>query len=270
MNPGLAVLAVAVVAGGIIAVSSRESRVAVMGLTLAAVTAPLIGDPLPDPLPLAARVVAALLAGYLLWIALRTDPPTRGSRLGWPVEALIAAAAGAAGYGAIRIVTGGGGLGDGSGTGALLELGPREALAAGTALGALALGPVLIGRDVLRLGIGLSLGVLAAQLVRLGLAGPPSALEHVVTAGLSVAISAAVATLAAQAIRSGGGLEVTGSPRAAAGPRAAAKPGASARRAGTGTGAGADDAPLEDPGPDATDRPVTPRSGVGRRSVPGR
>jgi hypothetical protein len=69
MSPGLAALAVAVVAGGIIAVSSREARVAVLGLILAGVTAPLIGDPLPDPLALASRVIAMVLGGYLLWVA---------------------------------------------------------------------------------------------------------------------------------------------------------------------------------------------------------
>jgi len=272
MNPGLVALAVAVVAGGIVAVSSRESRVAVLGLTLAGVSAPLIGDPFPDPLALAVRVVATLLGGYLLWVALRGNPVTRGSRLGWPAEAMLAAAAGLAGYGAIRIVAASGGGGGDAGPAALLvALGPREALAAGTALAALAIGPVLVGRDVLRLGMGLTLGVLAAQLVRVGLAGSPSALEQIVTGGLTVAVAAGVATLAVHALRSGGSLEVSGRRRAAAGPSSPAGSGAPATAA---PGAGPASAPPgdgDDP-PVAPPRPVTsrPRSGVGRRSVPGR
>lgn len=237
MSPGLAALAVAVVAGGIIAVSSRESRVAVLGLTLAGVTAPLIGDPLPEPLALAARVVATVLAGYLLWICLRSGPVTAGSPLGWPVEALIAAAAGGAGFGA-------GGL--------VAELGPREAVATGAALAAIAVAPMLIARDALRLAVSLSLGVIAAGLLRVGLAGSPPALEQVVLGGLSVAIAAGSGAVIVQSLRRGDGLEPAGGPRAAAdhygGPR-------------------------RSPGPTPAvpePRPPRPRSGIGRRSVPGR
>jgi hypothetical protein len=267
VNPGLAALAVAVVAGGIIAVSTRESRVAVLGLTLSAVTAPLIGDPLPDLLPLAVRVVAAMLAGYLLWIAVRQNPPTRGSRLGWPVESLVAVAAGIAGFGAIRFVTGADDLGDLPAL--LVERGPREALAAGTALAVTAAAPILVGRDVLRLGIGLSLGVLAAQLLRVGLAGNPSSLEHIVTGGLTIAVAAAVATLAAQALRSTGGLDLSPTGRGPARPRPDWHPDGEARRGPSAAPPAAGDPP---PGT-ATDRSrpaVTPRSGVGRRSVRGR
>src|SRR5688572_22147958 len=87
----------------------------------------------PGLAALGVRVVATLLGGYLLWIALRNQPVTRGSRLGWPVEGLFATAGGLAGYGAIRIVTGGGG-GEGTTTALFAALGPAEALAAGTAL----------------------------------------------------------------------------------------------------------------------------------------
>ncbi len=268
MNPGLAALAVAVVAGGIIAVSTRESRVAVLGLTLCAVTAPLIGDPLPELLPLAVRVIAAMLAGYLLWIAVRQNPPTRGSRLGWPVESLVAVAAGIAGFGAIRFVTGGDDPGDLPAL--LVERGPREALAAGTALAVTAAAPILVGRDVLRLGIGLSLGVLAAQLLRVGLAGNPSSLEHIVTAGLTVAVAAAVATLAAQALRSTGGLELSSTGRGAAGPRPEWHPDDPGSPGRAAEPPAEEDDPPTWPTSDRTRPPVTPRSGVGRRSVRGR
>ncbi len=70
MSPWLVGLAVAAVVGGIAAVSAREPRTAVVGLALVAIATPLIVDPFPQPLPLAARLVAAILAGYLLWAAL--------------------------------------------------------------------------------------------------------------------------------------------------------------------------------------------------------
>jgi hypothetical protein len=195
---------------------------------------------------------------------------TRGSRLGWPVETTFAAAAGLAGYGAIQIVAGGGAGGEAESAALLVASGPREALAAGTALAALAIGPVLVGRDVLRLGVGLTLGMQAAQLVRVGLAGSPSALEQIVTGGLTVAVAAGVATLAVHAIGSGGSLEVSGRRRAAAGPGSPAASAALGTQPGRDAAGKAPDAG-DDP-PAAPPRPATarPRSGIGRRSVPGR
>jgi hypothetical protein len=249
VNLLLAAVAIVVVAGGVIAVSSRESRAAILGLTLAAVAAPLVADPLPEMLPLAARLVAAILGGFLLWVAVRGQPATRGSRLGWPVEGLLAAAAAVAGFGAIGIVA--------PGPAAEVLVGadraviaPREALAAGFATASLAIGPIFAGRDVLRLGTGLVLAVLAAQLVRVGLAGSPSGFEQIVTAGLTVAVAGASASLAANAVQSGSGLEPSTVPRPAAGPRPAAEPATPA-------------------GAEASPRRFGPRS-AGRRSLPGR
>ncbi|HEV8490013.1 MAG TPA: hypothetical protein VGQ58_09530 [Candidatus Limnocylindrales bacterium] len=249
MNLLLAAVAIVVVAGGVIAVSSRESRPAILGLTLAAVAAPLVADPLPDMLPLASRLVAAILGGFLLWVAVRGQPATRGSRLGWPVEGLLAAAAAVAGFGAIGIVAPGPAAEVLVGAGRAV-VAPREALAAGFATGALAIGPIFAGRDVLRLGTGLVLAVLAAQLVRVGLAGSPSGLEQIVTAGLTVVVAGASATLAANAVQSGRGLEPSTVPRPAAGPRPAAEPGG-------------------ETGEEASPRRFGPRS-AGRRSLPGR
>jgi hypothetical protein len=252
MNLLLAAAAIVVVAGGVVAVSWRESRPAILGLTLAAVAAPLVADPLPDTLPLAARLVGAILGGFLLWVAVRGQPATRGSRLGWPVEGLLAAAAAVAGFGAIGIVA--------PGQAEVLVgseravIAPREALAAGFATGALAIGPIFAGRDVLRLGTGLVLAVLAAQLVRVGLAGSPSGLEQVVTAGLTVVVAGAAASLAANAVRSGSGLEPSTAARPAAGPRQGS--GSAARESG-------------DPGEDEHVPRFGPRS-AGRRSLPGR
>ena len=253
MNLLLAAAAIVVVAGGVVAVSWRESRPAIVGLTLAAVAAPLVADPLPDTLPLAARLVGAILGGFLLWVAVRGQPATRGSRLGWPVEALLASAAAVAGFGAIGIVV--------PGPAAEVLVGaeraviaPREALAAGFATGALAIGPIFAGRDVLRLGTGLVLAVLAAQLVRVGLAGSPSGLEQIVTGGLTVVVAGTAATLAANAVRSGSGLEPSTAARPAAGPR----PGRDSPAGATG-----------DPGADEAVPRFGPRS-AGRRSLPGR
>jgi hypothetical protein len=204
MNPGLAVLAVAIVAGGVIAVSAREARVGVLGLTLCTVTAPLMGGSLPEPLPLAARLVAAVLAGYLLWIAVRRQPVTRGSTLGWPVEALLAAAAGVAGFAASGFAGPAGG--------------PPEAEATAFALAALAVGPLLVGRDILRLAIGLVLGILAGSVGRVALAGSPAPLEQLVLAALTVAVAGAAGTIARGSIRSGSGLELQVSRKPAAGP----------------------------------------------------
>jgi hypothetical protein len=182
VNLWLAALAVAVVAGGVVAVSSRETRAAVLGLTVSGITAPLLADPLPAPLPLAARLIAAILAGYVLLISIRQRPLTRGSRLGWPVEALLAASAGVAGLGAA-------GFGGPAG-------GPAEAEAAAFALGALAIGPILRGADVFRLAIGLVLAVLAASVGHVALAGTPSALDEIVVSGLMIVLATAVATIA--------------------------------------------------------------------------
>ena len=95
MNPILAGVALAVIAGAIVVVSVRDARVVVLGLAVVLVLSAVLADPLAAPAGLAARFVAAILAAYLLWIAARdrTDDglpsaPTEGSRIGWPAEVL--------------------------------------------------------------------------------------------------------------------------------------------------------------------------------------
>jgi hypothetical protein len=192
VTPWLAALAVAVVAGGVIAVSAREARAAVLGLTISGVTAPLLADPPPTTLPLAARLLAAILAGYLLWISVRQRPLTRGSRLGWPVEAMLAAAAAVAGLGAAGFAGPAGG--------------PPEAEAAAFALAALAIGPILRTADVFRLAIGLLLAVLGAGVGRVALAGTPVPLDNLVIAGLTIVLAAAVGAIARSEARIAGAL----------------------------------------------------------------
>ena len=183
MNPALVGVALAVVLGALMAGSARNARTAILGLVLALVAAPVVADPLPDPLGLAARLVASILAGYLLWVATRGPRlRTGGSLVGWPTDAFLAAGAAVVGYGS-------------HGLGAPAA-GPEIASAAGFALAALAIVPVVSGRDVLRVGIGLALLITGALLVRTGVGGTPDALEELLTAGLVATLGGTVAILA--------------------------------------------------------------------------
>lgn len=190
MSPALLAAAAVVVAGGVVCLSARDARLALAGLAATLLVAPLVADPLPEPVVLAARTVSALLAVYLPWIVIR-DPSsaTRGSLLGWPVEALVAAAAFVIGFGT-------------AGLGAA-PLGPPVAQGAGFALVALSIGPIVFGRDIFRLGSGAVLLVGGTLLIRVGLAGTPSALEQLVTGILFVGLGGAVAFLAANAVAAG-------------------------------------------------------------------
>jgi hypothetical protein len=182
MNLLLAGLTAAVVAGAVVAVSTRETRESLLGLLVTLLAASLLADPLPGPLPFAARIAAALLAARLIAISIRgLDRPTAGSRLGWPVEALAAAAAGVIGYGT-------------HGLGAPAA-GPAAASAAGFAVGILAAAPIVTSRDVYRLGTGAMLLLVGGLLVRVGLGGTPSDLEQLVTCGLIAGVGGAVAVI---------------------------------------------------------------------------
>jgi hypothetical protein len=184
VNVALAGLTCVVVAGAVVALSAREARAALLGLLIALLGAILIADPLPGPLPIAARLVGALLACRLIAISIRDETqPTSGSRLGWPVEALTAAAAGVIGFGTHGL----GAPGDG----------PAEAQAAGFALGVLAAAPIISSRDTFRLGVGAILLLLGGSLVRVGLGGTPSDLEQLVTSGLVVGLGGAVGVIVA-------------------------------------------------------------------------
>ena len=183
MNPALAGVALAVALGALAAGSARNARTAILGLVVTLVAAPVLADPLPGSLGLAARLVAAILAGYLLWVATRGPRlRTGGSLVGWPTDAFLAAAAAVVGYGS-------------HGLGAPAA-GPALASAAGFALAALALVPIATGRDVLRVGIGLGLLISGALLVRTGLGGTPGELEELLTAGLVATLGGAIAILA--------------------------------------------------------------------------
>lgn len=186
MNPALVGVALAVVVGAVVAGSARNARSAILGLVVTMVAAPVLAEPMPAPLALAARLVGAVLAGYLLWIATRGDRvQTQGSLVGWPTEAFLAIAAAVVGYGS-------------HGLGAPTA-GPPLAAAAGFALAALAVLPVVTGRDILRIGLGLCLLLGGALLVRASLGGTPDPLEELMTAGLVATLGGAVAILAVAA-----------------------------------------------------------------------
>ena len=197
VNPGLVAIAGVAIAGAVVAGSARDPRGTVLGLLVVLLATPLLADPWPGPLPILARVAAALLAARFLTIGLRGESRTRGSTIGWPAEACIAAAAAAGGYGA-------------QGLGAP-AFGPPEAQAAAFALVALAVAPLITGRDVLRLGVGAILFVQAAVLIRQALDPAASAGEQLVTALLTIALGGAVAVIAAAA-SAGGGLAVLEEP----------------------------------------------------------
>jgi hypothetical protein len=139
-----------------------------------------------------------VLAGYLLWIAARGEVVrTGGSRVGWPTDTFLAIGAAVVGYGS-------------HGLGAPAA-GPALAAAAGFALAALAVLPVVTGRDILRIGIGLALLLGGALLVRISLGGTPNTLEELLTAGLVATLGGAVAVLAAAARTDGvAGFELSG------------------------------------------------------------
>jgi hypothetical protein len=219
VNPALFAAALVVAAGAVVCVSARDARIALAGLAATLIAAPFLADPLPGPLPLAARVVAALLASYLPWILVREPGSiTRGSLLGWPVESLVAAAAFVIGFGT-------------AGLGAP-ALGPAEAQAGGFAMIALAVGPLVFGRDVFRSGAGAVLLLGGVMLVRSSLAGTPGPLEELVTSALFVGLGGAVAFLISMAEAAGvaGGEVLVPSTGAPEPPAASRRGSAGARR----------------------------------------
>jgi hypothetical protein len=190
MNPAVAALAVATVAGGVLAVSARDIRSVVLGLLVVLAGAPLVADPWPGPIGALVRVAGALLAVQLIVVGVRTLGPTAGSRIGWPAAAVLGTAGAVAGLGS-------------HGLGAA-ALGPAAAQAAGFGLIALAIGPLVIGRDVIRLGVGAVLLLAGAQLVRVALDRPPTDADQLVAGLLTVGLGGAVAVIAAAAAAAGG------------------------------------------------------------------
>ena len=197
MNLALAGVALAVTAGAVIAVSSREARAALVGLVLTLGLGPFLTDPLPGPAVAGARVVTGILVAYLLWAVSAGDEVRGlGSRIGWPAESLLALGVAIAGVamasGLEALAPGAPGRAGGGPLDALTP--PALALGAGLASLVVGLAPALVGRHALRTAIGLLLVVQGVVLARTGIAGPPGELEQlgidalVLTVGASAAL----------------------------------------------------------------------------------
>jgi len=175
--------AAAVVLGGVVAVTPRDGRIVILGLMLAAVAASLVASPLPSSLAVTARILGALLAAYLLWAAAGSGwVNSAGSAIGPVAEGAVAAAAFMVGL-TIRPVD-------------PLE-GPVVAQAAGLALIALAVVP-LAGRDVFRLGVGVTLLTLGCSLMVTAWSGLTPPLEQLAMAALLIGIAGATSLLVPQ------------------------------------------------------------------------
>jgi hypothetical protein len=201
--------ALLVAIGGMIAVSAANPRRASLGLLVALVGSPLLVAP-PDPLPLLARLVGSALAVYLVLVALRRTPRGRGSLVGWPAEALSGVAAFAAGWliaGTLASFS----VEPTTVAGPTLEV--HAASGAAASLVVVALAPILLARDVLRLGIGLLLWIAAVDTGRRA-AGVAAGPLTEVAIGIALAVvGAAVAWTCLRTVDAAGSLALPEDPR---------------------------------------------------------
>jgi len=194
MNVALAAVALVVGVGTVVAISVRDLRAGLIGLTVALVGGTLLVDPLPAPAVLGVRMVGALLAVAVLRATLLEEPDGTGagSSFGWPAEAIIGGAAAVGGAGIALSIGQAGGL-TGVTPGVLIT-------ATATGLLALGAGPAILGRSGARRAIGLVVIAQAVILLRTGLAGTPAVLEQVVLAGLLLGCAVAGAVLDRDAV----------------------------------------------------------------------
>lgn len=204
MNLVLVAIVLAIGAGAVVAVSTREPAATAIGLAVCLVGAALFADPLPSASILGVRVVAALLAAALIRWAGRGGA-RQYSPLGWPGEAMLATAAGVAGLGialglAQISVAVGPGVGPG-GDGAFGGMAPSAvtgmalAIAAGCSLLVVGGAPLVHGRPGIRRAMGLVLVTQAVLLIRIGVGGAATDLEEVARAALLVTVAAGGAAL---------------------------------------------------------------------------
>ena len=218
MNLALVAIVLAIGAGAVLAVSTRDGAGSAVGVAVALVGSALLSDPLPTAPVLAVRVVAALLVATIIRSAMRTGP-RQPSPVGWPSEALLATAGGVAGLGlavGLASAAAAGGVPVGvPGIGERGAVGPVDTgsttvtamaliTAAGTSLMVLGAAPLVHGRPGARRAIGLVLVTQAVLLLRIGVAGPALELEEIARAGLLVVTGAAGAALAIAAASSPG------------------------------------------------------------------
>jgi hypothetical protein len=228
MSLPLVLVLVVVCAGAVLAVSTRDWGAAAIGLAITLVASALLADPLPSVSVLGVRIVAGLLVAAILRTALRGGA-RQPSPLGWPAEAFVATAGAVAGIGlsvglaqlaaanGVPVVVPGGvpggagptGPGDAV-TGQITVTAMALTVAAGGALLALGIGPLVHREAGGRRAIGLVLVTQAVLLLRVGIAGPAVELEEIARAALLVVSGAtgAVIAQAAALARSGEDAEV--------------------------------------------------------------
>jgi hypothetical protein len=210
----LVVLAIAVAAGGVVAVAAPNPRHAALGASSATFAAAFVGDPLPDPAALIARAAGAALAGWLLWIALRDAPrATERSALGLPGNAAVAMVALVAGWFAAlalgsQLAAAGTDSASSTAAAALAGGSPIAAAALGTAfaLVVLAAYPVLASRDGLRMGLAAMLLMVAAELAVAAIGGGPDDGAAIAFGVLTACTGAALASIATVLLRQPAGL----------------------------------------------------------------
>ena len=186
--PGLAELAAVVVCGGsVLAAAAKHGRMAVLGVTIALVAAPLVSQQVPAPLALAFREIAVLTGAYLLWVVTRRhdaadgrhDPAVAGAL--FVLLAFVAALALAPALGPDR--------------------GPVVALAAAAAAGMAALAIGISSVPPLAGGLSAVWLLLAASLAVSGLAGAGGPLDDAIIGLALLAVTVAAAFLGSQGSR---------------------------------------------------------------------
>ncbi len=181
---------VVVAVGAMIAVAARDPRLAAGGALVALVFSPFVADPLPGTPELAFRLVAGVLAAYLLVVAARHAGDVVAPPLGVPATIAAGAAAFVAGLGSKAV--------------GLPSFGPASALAAGLACLVIVVPPLARATGAFRLGTALVILLGGGLLVHDGMAGTPPPLE-LLASGLAlvlVAAAAAALTMAAARARS--------------------------------------------------------------------
>jgi hypothetical protein len=194
----LVAIILAIGAGAVVAVSTREPAAAAIGLAVALVGSALVADPFPSAAILGVRIVAGLLAATLVRSAVGGSE-SQPSPLGWPAEAMLATAGAVAGIGvalALEALAGAAGFAGGTGSGSEALTFMALATGAGTSLLVLGAASSIHGRPGMRRAIGLVLVTQAVLLIRVGIAGPAIDLEEIARAALLVATAATGTALA--------------------------------------------------------------------------
>jgi hypothetical protein len=174
------IAAVAVVVGGVVAVSVRDSRLVALGLLLALTASPLASSPQPGLLAICFRAIGALLATYLLWASARSQSiASEGAGIGAAAQLAAVCAVFAAGWFVVPVKP---------------LAGPVAVQAAGISLVALAIVP-LSGRDVLRAGTGAAVLTVGISLLLQAWVGPASSAQQIALTVLLVGLVGATSLL---------------------------------------------------------------------------